>query len=64
MEIRDPIHGSIFLNEGEEAVIESVEFQRLRQIKQLGFSEFSFPGATHNRFLHSIGVNHVSALVF
>ncbi len=64
MEIRDPIHGSIFLNEGEEAVIESVEFQRLRQIKQLGFSEFSFPGATHNRFLHSIGVSHVSGLLF
>lgn len=64
MEIRDPIHGSIFLNEGEEAVIESVEFQRLRQIKQLGFSEFSFPGATHNRFLHSIGVSHITGQLF
>lgn len=64
MEIRDPIHGSIFLNEGEEALIESVEFQRLRQIKQLGFSEFSFPGATHNRFLHSIGVSHNAGLLF
>ncbi len=64
MEIRDPIHGSIYLNDGEEAIIESVEFQRLREIKQLGFSEFSFPGATHNRFLHSIGVSYVSGLVF
>ncbi|MES2802102.1 MAG: HD domain-containing protein [Bdellovibrionota bacterium] len=64
MEIRDPIHGSIYLSDGEEAIIESVEFQRLREIKQLGFSEFSFPGATHNRFLHSIGVSHVSSLVF
>ncbi|MFZ3230947.1 MAG: HD domain-containing protein [Pseudobdellovibrio sp.] len=64
MEIRDPIHGSIQLNDGEEAVIESVEFQRLREIKQLGFSEFSFPGATHNRFLHSIGVSHVAGQVF
>lgn len=64
MEIRDPIHGSIFLSDGEEAIIESVEFQRLREIKQLGFSEFSFPGATHNRFLHSIGVSHVAGLVF
>ncbi len=64
MEIRDPIHGSIFLTECEEAIIESVEFQRLREIKQLGFSEFSFPGATHNRFLHSIGVSHVSGKVF
>lgn len=64
MEIRDPIHGSIFLSEGEEAIIESVEFQRLREIKQLGFSEFSFPGATHNRFLHSIGVSHISGKIF
>lgn len=64
MEIRDPLHGSIYLSSGEEAVIESVEFQRLREIKQLGFSEFSFPGATHNRFLHSIGVSHVSGRIF
>ena len=64
MEIRDPIHGSIHMNDGEVAVIESVEFQRLREIKQLGFSEFSFPGATHNRFLHSIGVCFVAGQVF
>lgn len=64
MEIRDPIHGSIQLTDAEEAIIESVEFQRLREIKQLGFSEFSFPGATHNRFLHSIGVSHVAGQVF
>ena len=64
MEIRDPIHGSIQLSDGEEAIIESVEFQRLREIKQLGFSEFSFPGATHNRFLHSIGVSHVAGQIF
>lgn len=64
MEIRDPIHGSIYLSDGEEAIVESVEFQRLREIKQLGFSEFSFPGATHNRFLHSIGVSHVAGNVF
>ena len=64
MEIRDPIHGSIQLNDGEVAIVESVEFQRLREIKQLGFSEFSFPGATHNRFLHSIGVSHVAGQFF
>lgn len=64
MEIRDPIHGSILLNDSEVQVIECAEFQRLREIKQLGFSEFSFPGATHNRFLHSIGVNHVAGQLF
>lgn len=64
MEIRDPIHGSIQLNDGEVAIIDSIEFQRLREIKQLGFSEFSFPGATHNRFIHSIGVSHVAGQIF
>ncbi len=64
MEIRDPVHGSISLSENEEAVINSTEFQRLRAIKQLGFSEISFPGATHNRYLHSIGVSHLAGLAF
>ncbi len=64
MEIRDPVHGTIRLSSDETKVIDSPEFQRLRQIKQLGFSEFSFPGATHNRYLHSIGVTHLAGLIF
>lgn len=64
MEIRDPVHGSINISDAETAVIETPEFQRLRSIKQLGFAEFSFPGATHNRFLHSIGVSHLAGLAF
>ncbi len=64
MEIKDPIHGSIGLSEAEEAVIETLEFQRLRQIKQLGFAEYSFPGATHTRFLHSLGVMHLAGRAF
>ncbi|MFN7729845.1 MAG: HD domain-containing protein [Bdellovibrio sp.] len=64
MEIRDPVHGSISLSDAETAVIETPEYQRLRAIKQLGFAEFSFPGATHNRFLHSIGVSHMAGQVF
>lgn len=64
MEIRDPVHGTISLSDAETLVIESPEFQRLRAIKQLGFSEFSFPGATHNRFIHSIGVSHVAVTAF
>ena len=39
------------LSDAETAVVDSAEFQRLRAIKQLGFAEVSFPGATHNRFL-------------
>jgi HD superfamily phosphohydrolase len=64
MEIRDPVHGSISILDVEKPIIEHLFFQRLRNIKQLGFSEFVFPGATHTRYLHSIGVMHVSTLVF
>jgi uncharacterized protein len=64
MEIRDPVHGTISLSDAETRVIDTPEYQRLRQIKQLGFSEFSFPGATHNRYLHSIGVSHIAGLAF
>ncbi len=64
MEIRDPVHGSIYYSDQEVAVLDSLEFQRLRSIKQLGFAEFSFPGATHNRYLHSVGVCHLAGLVF
>ncbi len=64
MEIRDPVHGSIALSKPEVALCNSAAYQRLRAIKQLGFSEFSFPGATHNRFLHSIGVAHLAGKSF
>lgn len=64
MEVRDPIHGTIELNDAEVAVLDSTAYQRLRAIKQLGFSEFSFPGATHNRYLHSLGVCHLAGWAF
>lgn len=64
MEIKDPIHGAIELSDGEVEILECREFQRLRAIKQLGFAEYSFPGATHNRFIHSIGVMHLAGRAF
>lgn len=64
MEIRDPVHGSIPIVDAEIEILEHPFFQRLRNIKQLGFSEYVFPGATHTRYLHSIGVMNVSSLVF
>lgn len=64
MDVRDPIHGNIALADAEVAVLDSKAYQRLRQIKQLGFSEFSFPGATHNRYLHSLGVTHLAGVAF
>lgn len=61
--IMDPIHGLIEFNNNEIdkiawQLIDTAPFQRLRRIRQLGFSEFVFPGATHTRFSHSIGVFH------
>ncbi len=64
MEIRDPVHGSIHITDEEAPIIKGNFFQRLRNIKQLGFSEYVFPGATHTRFLHSIGVMHIGERVF
>lgn len=64
MEIKDPIHGSIEVNGGEIEILDSREFQRLRSIKQLGFAEYSFPGATHNRYIHSVGVMHLAGRAF
>ena len=64
MEIRDPVHGSIKILDEEIAIIESPFFQRLRNIKQLGFTENIFPGATHTRYIHSIGVMDISSKVF
>ncbi len=64
MEVRDPIHGSIKILNEEISILEAPFFQRLRNIKQLGFSEFVFPGATHTRYIHSIGVMDVSSKVF
>lgn len=64
MDVRDPIHGNIVLADAEVAVLDCKAYQRLRAIKQLGFSEFSFPGATHNRYLHSLGVCHLAGTAF
>jgi uncharacterized protein len=53
--IHDPIHGTIELSAAETKLVDSRPFQRLRFIKQLGFSEYAFPGATHSRYGHSLG---------
>ena len=63
--IRDPLHNLIEFeaNQFENVmwrVLQTTPFQRLRRVKQLGFSEFVYPGATHTRFAHSIGVFHTA----
>lgn len=64
MEIRDVIHGSIGLDRRELPVLDSRHFQRLRQIKQLGFAEYSYPNATHNRYIHSLGALETATRAF
>lgn len=63
-EIRDPVHGAISLRDAELAVVDCPVYQRLRNIKQLGFAEMTFPGATHNRYLHGIGAMHLAGQAF
>ncbi|XP_022597563.1 deoxynucleoside triphosphate triphosphohydrolase SAMHD1-like [Seriola dumerili] len=52
----DPIHGHVELHPLLIKIIDTPQFQRLRNIKQLGGAYYVFPGASHNRFEHSIGV--------
>ena len=64
--IRDPLHNLIEFRTDDELekhlwrVIRSRPFQRMRRIKQLGFSELVYPGACHSRFAHSVGVFHTA----
>ncbi|XP_053466310.1 deoxynucleoside triphosphate triphosphohydrolase SAMHD1 isoform X2 [Ictalurus furcatus] len=56
----DSVHGHITMHPLLVQIIDTPEFQRLRNIKQLGGGYFVFPGASHNRFEHSIGVAHLA----
>lgn len=57
VELRDPVHGYIHIEDKVILdLINSKEFQRLRRIKQLGPTSYVFPGATHTRFEHNLGV--------
>lgn len=54
--IFDPLYGFIHLTKLEWEIIHTPYYQRLRWIKQIGFSCYTFPGAEHSRYGHSIGV--------
>ncbi|KAK2841774.1 hypothetical protein Q5P01_011974 [Channa striata] len=56
----DPVHGHIELHPLLVKIIDTPQFQRLRNIKQLGGACFVFPGASHSRFEHSIGVGYLA----
>jgi len=63
-EIRDPIHVFVRLDSDERRVLDSKPFQRLRHIHQLGMTCLVYPGATHRRFEHSLGVMELASRVF
>ncbi len=61
--IVDSIHGDIKLRPVERRIIDTASFQRLRHLKQLQFGHLTYPGATHTRFAHSVGVLGIMARV-
>ncbi|XP_028195050.1 deoxynucleoside triphosphate triphosphohydrolase SAMHD1 homolog isoform X3 [Glycine soja] len=54
--IRDNVHGNILLEPIFLSFMDTEQFQRLRDLKQLGLSYMVYPGAVHSRFEHSLGV--------
>jgi hypothetical protein len=63
-EFRDPIHEFIGVRADERKIIDSRPFQRLRCIHQLALSYLIYPGATHKRFEHSLGVMELATRIF
>ena len=63
-EIRDPIHVFIRLDSSERQVLNSRPFQRLRDIHQLAMTYLVYPGATHRRFEHSLGVMELASRIY
>jgi hypothetical protein len=62
-EIKDPVHGYVYITEEERALIDSYPVQRLHRLRQLAGAEYVYPGANHTRFEHSIGVMHLACSV-
>lgn len=62
--IYDPIHGFVRFDHYEKELINSFPFQRLHHIHQLGIAYLAYPGATHSRFEHSLGVLELSTRIY
>ncbi len=58
--VRDPLWNSIPLDATAVRIVDTAEFQRLRYIRQLGHAHLVYPGATHTRFDHALGVYHLT----
>jgi len=62
-EIKDPVHGYVYITEVEKEIIDSYPVQRLRRLRQLAGAEYVYPGANHTRFEHSVGVMYLAGKV-
>jgi len=58
--IRDPLWDTIRLDPTAVRIVDTADFQRLRYIRQLGLTHLVYPGATHTRFDHALGVYHLT----
>ncbi|MDG6250259.1 HD domain-containing protein [Methanocalculus sp.] len=63
-EIRDPIHIFIHMDSNEREVLNSTPVQRLRYVHQLALTYQVYPGSTHRRFEHSLGVMELATRIF
>ncbi len=63
-EVRDPVHVFIHLDSDDRRILDAPPVQRLRYIRQLAMTYLLYPGASHSRFEHSLGVMHVAGLIF
>ncbi|SHH18849.1 HD domain-containing protein [Thermosipho atlanticus] len=59
---RDPIHSEVFMYPLEIIASDTKAMQRLRYLSQLVGAEYVYPGATHTRFAHSLGVMHIAGM--
>ncbi|MEI7553901.1 HD domain-containing protein [Candidatus Chlorohelix sp.] len=58
--IRDTVWGDIQLDRKVLQILDTAHYQRLRGVQQLGFTSWTWPGAHHTRFEHSLGVFHLT----
>lgn len=61
--IKDPVHGYVEVPSEMVPILDSTPMQRLRHVRQLGFSYLVYPGAHHTRFEHSLGTMHLAGVM-
>ena len=58
--LRDPVWNNIRVDELTLGLVDTEVFQRLRYVRQLGWTYLVYQGATHSRFEHALGTHHLS----